>query len=125
MTMIKRFLFIFLCGLILSACGQNAESGSQPADSTTPSQTADAGSTIQTPPEAQELPLLYQKIYEEAVAEEASPDNDARNLAIVQKIVQELGKHGCTALDSENQVDITNPQQLETFLAALENAETT
>lgn len=51
--------------------------------------------------------------------DEAFPNSDARNLAIVQRIVQELGNHGYTALDSENQVDMTNPQQIETFLAAL------
>ena len=56
--------------------------------------------------------------------DEALPDSDARNLAIVQKIVQELGSHGYTALDSENQVDMANPQQLEEFLTALENTET-
>lgn len=56
--------------------------------------------------------------------EEAFPDNDARNLALIQKIVQELGKQGCTALDTENQVDMANPQQLKAFLTALENAET-
>lgn len=124
MTMIKCFLLIFLCSFMLSACGQNPESGSRSADPTPPSRTADAGSTIQNLPEAQELPLLYQKIYEEAVQEEAFPDNDARNLSLVQKIVQELGKQGCTALDTENQVDMANPQQLKAFLAALENAET-
>lgn len=124
MTMIKRFLFIFLCGLILSACGQNAESGSRPADITALSQTADTESHVQSPPESKELALLYQEIYEGAVADEASPDNDARNLGIVQKIVQELGNHGCTALDSENQVNMTNPQQLKAFLAALKNTET-
>lgn len=51
--------------------------------------------------------------------DEAFPNSDARNLAIVQRIVQELGNHGYTALDSENQVDMANPQQIETFLAAL------
>lgn len=124
MTMIKRSLFIFLCGFILSACGQNAESNSQSANPTPSSQSVDSGSLVQNAPEAKELPLLYQEIYEEAVQDGAFPDSDARNLAIVQKIVQELGKRGCTALDSENQVDMANPQQLEAFLAALKNAET-
>lgn len=124
MTMIKRSLFLFLCGFMLSACGQNAASDSQPADTTPLTQTADRESSVRSSPEPKELPLLYQEIYEETVQDEAFSDSDARNLIIVQKIVHELGSHGYTALDSENQVDMTNPQQLKTFIAALENTET-
>lgn len=134
MTMLKRFLFLALCGLILSACGQNAESGSQPTDRTPPSQSADADfspespaesaaeSPVPNPPETKDLPLLYQKIYEEA-SEEAFRDSAAETPALVQGIVQRLGALGYTALDSENQVDMANPQRLKAFLAALEKAE--
>lgn len=61
---------------------------------------------------------LCQDICNEAVSE-----HELGSLETAQHIVRELGQRGYTAVDSENQIDMTEPQQVRRFCEAVDGRE--
>lgn len=74
--------------------------------------------------ETEDPVTLYAEIYEETIQSAAPGNTVSENLSVIQEITSSLGMHGITAIDSENQVDMTNPQQMRDFISALESGET-
>ena len=113
----KQSLFIFLYTfllLLLSGCGRATNKLSSPA---TPPLSGESAVTEYE--DSEHLVQLYQDIYEKA-----TQTGSFENLMIVQEIIRKLEKQGVTAIDSENQVDMANPGQMEHFITALKNGET-
>ncbi len=116
MIKLKRILFIFFCGCILSACGQKTvQTPSHKSASTDPT-------AKNTKPE--EIALLYQKIYEETAASAPSAHNDTKHFETVQAILQRLEPYGITAIDIENQTDMVNAQPMRDFITVLQDGGT-
>lgn len=74
--------------------------------------------------ETEDPVTLYAEIYEETIQSAAPGNTVSENLSVIQEITSSLGMRGITAIDSENQVDMTNPQQMRDFISALESGET-
>ena len=58
-----------------------------------------------------------------AVYEEEMRTNTAGSLGMMRNMIEELGKRGYAAVDSENQVDMVNPELVLRFCEAVEAAE--
>lgn len=110
---IYTFSIFLLCG-----CGQQTEETS-PSEAQLPAVETAAGSD-----ETKDPVTLYEEIYEETIQSAAPGNTVSENLSVIQEITSSLGMHGITAIDSENQVDMTNPQQMRDFISALESGET-
>lgn len=116
MIKLKRILFIFFCGCILSACGQKTVQTPSPKNASTDP------TAKNTKPE--EIALLYQKIYEETAASAPSTHNDTKHFETVQAILQRLEPYGITAIDIENQADMVNAQPMRDFITVLQDGGT-
>lgn len=119
------FIMLYLSPLLLfSACGSQAGEIPESAAQSPSAETAAADSAVKDFSREKNLISLYQEIYEETIQNQAFGNEASENLTIVQEITQKLEAQGVTAIDSENQVNMTNPQQMHTFIAALKNRET-
>ena len=117
----KRMLFISLCvSLILSisGCGQSGVRTLPPEEQSSPAEPTPVKSE-----EVESLVPLYQDIYEEVMQTNTSVSPDTETLTVVQEIIQKLGEHGITATDSENQLDMVNPDRMNDFVTALKSGE--
>lgn len=65
------------------------------------------------------ISVVYRAVYEEAMR-----TNTAGSLDMMRKIIAELGKRGYAAVDSDNQVDMVNPELVLRFCEAVEDEET-
>ncbi len=111
----KHPLFILLhlsIFLLLSGCGADSSVSEPPAAS------------AEAPRREDTLLSLCQEIYEETAQNRASAIHETETLSVVQEITGKLGVRGITAIDGENQVDMTNPQQMHAFIDALDRKET-
>lgn len=118
----KHVLFTILCTTFLltfSGCGQDTGENSP-----CPEQDSPAKSIAAEQEKTEDLVQLYQEIYEEAIQAQSSDAYDWKNLAVVQEITRKLGEHGVTAVDSENQVNMENPDKMHDFITALAHGET-
>lgn len=119
------FFIIYVFSLLfLSGCGQQSE---ETSPSEVPSPAIDAATTEALDSESVkdgDLVALYQKIYEETAQNNIPGNTSSENLEMIREIIEKLGAHGVTAIDTENQVDMVNPQQLNALAAALKNGET-
>lgn len=119
------FIMLYLSPLLLfSACGSQAGEIPESAAQSPSAETAAADSAVKDFSREENLVSLYQEIYEETIQKQAFGNEASKNLTIVQEITQKLEAQGVTAIDSENQVNMTNPQQMHAFIAALKNRET-
>lgn len=110
--------------LLFSACGSQTDEIPESAAQSPSAETAAADSAVKDFSGEENLVSLYQAIYEETIQEQAFGNETSENLAIVREITQKLEAQGVTAIDNENLVNMTNPQQMHAFLAALKNKET-
>lgn len=120
----KHMLFIFPCILLLfslSGCKQTTTENRLLTEKASPSAQTAAGSADRDFRKEENLVQLYQEIYEETIRNQAYANEASNNLTIVQEITQKLGERGITAIDSENQVNMSNPQQMYDFISALKN----
>lgn len=62
---------------------------------------------------AQHIAALYQDIYENALQ-----DGTTGSLEMIRSCVEGLGEKGYAAVDDSNQINMTNPQQVEDFCKA-------
>lgn len=124
----KHVLFIIPCIFLLfspTSCKQTTDEDRLLTEPVAPfAETAAADSAVKDFSREENLISLYQEIYEETIQNQAFGNEASENLTIVQEITQKLEAQGVTAIDSENQVNMTNPQQMHTFIAALKNRET-
>ncbi|MDE7341461.1 MAG: short-chain isoprenyl diphosphate synthase [Lachnospiraceae bacterium] len=77
-----------------------------------------AGETAAETVEAERVSAVYCAVYEEAMR-----TNTTGSLDMMRKIIAELGKGGYAAVDSDNQVDMVNPELVLRFCEAVEDAE--
>ena len=61
---------------------------------------------------------LYQKIYEKVTQDETLDD-----MEIMEQMIERLGKHGLTAVDGDNQIDMVNAERAEQFIGQQELGE--
>lgn len=124
----KHVLFIIPCIFLLfspTSCKQTTDEDRLLTEPVAPfAETAAADSAVKDFSREENLVSLYQEIYEETIQNQAFGNEASKNLTIVQEITQKLEAQGVTAIDSENQVNMTNPQQMQAFIAALKNRET-
>lgn len=119
------FIMLYLSPLLLfSACGSQAGEIPESAAQSPSAEAAAADSAVKDVSREENLVSLYQEIYEETIQKQAFGNEASENLTIVQEITQKLEAQGVTAIDNENQVNMTNPQQMHAFIAALKNRET-
>lgn len=119
------FIMLYLSSLLLfSACGSQAGEIPESAAQSPSAETTAADSAVKDFSREENLVSLYQEIYEETIQNQSFGNEASKNLTIVQEITQKLEAQGVTAIDSENQVNMTNPQQMHAFIAALKNRET-
>lgn len=60
--------------------------------------------------EADEIAEIYRNIYEEAIEAKT-----LGSLEVIRRIVNRLGENGYVAIDSENQIDMTEAEQVMQF----------
>lgn len=119
------FIMLYLSSLLLfSACGSQTNEIPESAAQSPSVEAAAADSAVKDFSREENLVSLYQEIYEETIQNQSFGNEASKNLTIVQEITQKLEAQGVTAIDSENQVNMTNPQQMHAFIAALKNRET-
>lgn len=119
------FIMLYLSPLLLfSACGSQAGEIPESAAQSPSAETTAADSAVKDFSREENLVSLYQGIYEETIQNQSFGNEASKNLTIVQEIAQKLEAQGVTAIDSENQVNMTNPQQMQAFISALKNRET-
>lgn len=119
------FIMLYLSPLLLfSACGSQTNEIPESAAQSPSVEAAAADSSVKDFSREGNLVSLYQEIYEETIQKQAFGDEASENLTIVQEITQKLEAQGVTAIDNENQVNMTNPQQMHAFIAALRNRKT-
>lgn len=124
----KHVLFIIPCIFLLfspTSCKQTTDEDRLLTEPVAPfAETAAADSAVKDFSREENLVSLYQGIYEETLQKQAFGNEASKNLTIVQEITQKLEAQGVTAIDNENQVNMTNPQQMHAFIAALKNRKT-
>lgn len=119
------FIMLYLSSLLLfSACGSQTNEIPESAAQSPSVEAAAADSAVKDFSREENLVSLYQEIYEETIQNQSFGNEASKNLTIVQEIAQKLEAQGVTAIDSENQVNMTNPQQMQAFISALKNRET-
>lgn len=119
------FIMLYLSSLLLfSACGSQTNEIPESAAQSPSVEAAAADSAVKDFSREENLVSLYQGIYEETLQKQSFGNEASKNLTIVQEIAQKLEAQGVTAIDSENQVNMTNPQQMQAFISALKNRET-
>lgn len=119
----KRLLFIlsFAYTIILAGCGNSKQMAEPDISIGAVEDETQIDDESQFSPNSDAAAELYQEIYEEVI--EADAVNDRQSSEIIRNTVQKLGEEGYVAIDSDNQIDMTNKEQVLQFCESVDGQE--